>query len=195
MTDRDAALELYTEHEGRIVAVAVGRFGGGPDRDYAATRSDAMLGLWRAAQTYDPQHGIPFRAWAWLKVDGTVRDGIRARTGFRRPGRAEAIVISFDETPPAYLQHSDNSSNGDTLISLIPDQRAAAAIEQIDARLTVSWALDSLPARQRYVIEQHDIHDRTLLAIAGDLGVSEARISQLRSSALKTLRAVCAATT
>lgn len=50
-------------------------------------------------------------------------------------------------------------------------------------------AVDVLPERLRYVIEQLFFHDRPVIELAEELGVTHSRISQLRTEALGMLRA------
>lgn len=50
-------------------------------------------------------------------------------------------------------------------------------------------AVAELPERLRLVVEQYFFQQRKMAAIAADLGVTESRVSQMRSQALKQLRA------
>lgn len=49
-------------------------------------------------------------------------------------------------------------------------------------------AVESLPERMRYVIEQLFFHDRPVLELTEELGVTRSRISQMRTEALALLR-------
>jgi RNA polymerase sigma factor for flagellar operon FliA len=42
--------------------------------------SYAREGLLLAARSYDPTRGVPFRAWATLRMRGAMIDGMRARS-------------------------------------------------------------------------------------------------------------------
>lgn len=65
-----------------------------------------------------------------------------------------------------------------------PEQRLLA-----DERLRyLSAGVASLPERLRYVVEQLFFHDRPVVELAEELGVTQSRISQLRSEALSLLR-------
>lgn len=52
----------------------------------------------------------------------------------------------------------------------------------------VSAGVSSLPERLRYVVEELFFHDRPVVELAEELGVTQSRISQLRSEALSLLR-------
>jgi RNA polymerase sigma factor for flagellar operon FliA len=60
------------------------------------------------------------------------------------------------------------------------------AQEQAVARLRE--AVSALPDREREIIERYDLEGWTLRQIGEGLGVSESRVSQLRSRALVRLR-------
>ena len=50
-------------------------------------------------------------------------------------------------------------------------------------------AIEELPERLRLVVRQYFFEQRTMIHIAAELGVTESRVSQLRSEALELLRA------
>ena len=82
-------------------------------------------------------------------------------------------------------------------IDASPEEQIAApmslepesAAQQAEALSSLRFALDSLPQRLRQVLELHYGEDLTMRAIGNILGVSEARISQLVSDAVRRLRA------
>jgi DNA-directed RNA polymerase specialized sigma subunit len=45
-----------------------------------------------------------------------------------------------------------------------------------------------LPARERYLVEQHYLHGRVLSSIAREFGIGDARASQIKITALTRLR-------
>jgi RNA polymerase sigma factor for flagellar operon FliA len=63
------------------------------------------------------------------------------------------------------------------------------AMQETEALSSLRTAIDALPPRLRKVLELHYGEDLTLRAIGNILGVSEARISQLISDAVRRLRA------
>jgi RNA polymerase sigma factor for flagellar operon FliA len=77
-------------------------------------------------------------------------------------------------------------------------QRATPSVDSADVedRLTreaetqrLHQELARLPERERKILELHDLNSLTLREIGQRLGISESRVSQLRSRALRTLRA------
>ncbi|MGH9666211.1 MAG: sigma-70 family RNA polymerase sigma factor [Bryobacteraceae bacterium] len=69
-----------------------------------------------------------------------------------------------------------------------PDLLVVDPVAAIDQRLDLERGIASLRARQRRVVREVDLKERTLLSVARDLGVSESRVSQLRRSAIDKLR-------
>jgi RNA polymerase sigma factor for flagellar operon FliA len=61
------------------------------------------------------------------------------------------------------------------------------AREQDVARLVRE--MESLPERDQLILRRYDLESKTLREVASELGVTESRISQLRTRALKRLRA------
>jgi RNA polymerase sigma factor for flagellar operon FliA len=69
-----------------------------------------------------------------------------------------------------------------------------AAVLQREQLAELRAALDDLPQRLRYVVEQYFFGQRRMADIAAELGVTESRVSQLRSEALRALRGRMTAT-
>lgn len=80
-----------------------------------------------------------------------------------------------------------------TLGDLVPEPSAdvlpEARLEQRELIGTVRSAITCLPEVQRIVIERYFFGGEFLRDIADDLGVTEARVSQIRSEALNAIRA------
>jgi RNA polymerase sigma factor for flagellar operon FliA len=69
-----------------------------------------------------------------------------------------------------------------------PDQTADETLEKEDARETLVRALEQLPARERQVLSLYYFEELTQSQIAQVLGVTESRVSQLRTKAVAKLR-------
>jgi len=64
------------------------------------------------------------------------------------------------------------------------------SVELAERRETIRFALNTLPSRERVVLSRSYLEEKTLREIAGELGVTESRVCQLRSQALARLRRV-----
>lgn len=125
-----------------------------------------------------------------------VSDALTAQLG-RVPSReelAEALGVSADEVDTArgdadvrVLSMDGMEGAGAETVAdedLTPEDRVLA-----DERLTYLRAgVDSLPERLRHVVTELFFHDRPVVELAAELGVTQSRISQLRTEALALLK-------
>lgn len=141
----------------------------------------ACLGLVEAARRYRPEQGVPFRAYAARRVLGAILDGARTDDWLTRRGRAALRDSSEEERwarPVALPEHWDRPDEGVTP-DVIVETRAMA--EQLRG------AVLALEAKRRHVLVAEFWGRRSGVDIAEELGVSPARVSQLRKSALREL--------
>ncbi len=97
-----------------------------------------------------------------------------------------AVVLALDH-PASSPGDDDDTSLGDVLA----DRTHLEPPEELEARELLGYlrdAVDLLPDRHRLVIVGYFLEGRTSLELASFLGVTESRISQLRSEALELLR-------
>lgn len=77
------------------------------------------------------------------------------------------------------------------IADLLPD-REPTPVEQLLSRERRAFLMDAvvaLPERLRHVVVAYFFEERPMLEIAGELGVTESRISQMRAEALTLMRA------
>jgi RNA polymerase sigma factor for flagellar operon FliA len=91
------------------------------------------------------------------------------------------------------LEHevTEDTEEDLTLVDVLCDRTALEPLEELETRELHAYlrdAVDLLPERQRLVIIGYFLEGRTSLELAEFLGVTESRISQLRSEALEMLR-------
>jgi RNA polymerase sigma factor for flagellar operon FliA len=114
------------------------------------------------------------------------RLGIELTTYWRwREDVDGAVLVSLDSAAPP--EHGDAASLEETL----GDPEAAipgAALEADEAASLLQHAIGRLPARERTVLALYYDEQLTLRQIAEVLHVTESRVSQLRSQALRRLR-------
>jgi RNA polymerase sigma factor for flagellar operon FliA len=148
------------------------------DRDDLS--SAAMIGLIGAVDRFDPRRGVPFEAYAALRVRGAVVDELR-RVDER--GRADrrtedaAVAVSLDVLLEKGTHQGPAVDDGFT-----------ERFDQEDLRTRVQDALGRLPARQREVIKRYYGDELTLRETGAKMGVSEARACQLHGRAIQSLR-------
>lgn len=153
------------------------------------------------------------RDWATRSLRREMRSVRQAGEDFKeRHGRtpdsaelAAALGISTDKlaqhqaaASTATLLHLDHvaagGQEGESTLSERVEERDAAclpaeAVERQEMIGTARTAVDHLPDVQREVVERYYFRGELLRDIADSLGVTEARVSQIRSEALTAMRA------
>lgn len=148
------------------------------DRDDMA--SAAMIGLIGAVDRFDPRRGVPFEAYAALRIRGAVVDELRRvdeRGRVDRRAEGAELAVSLD------VLLETGKHQGPAV-----DDGLTERYDQEDLRTRVQDALGRLPARQREVIARYYGDELTLREAGAKMGVSEARACQLHGRAIQSLR-------
>lgn len=105
----------------------------------------------------------------------------------RRAAAVTSTLLTLDRPV------GDPAGDGNPLADRVEEQDAAwlpePALERTELAGTLRTAIDHLPELPRRVLLEHHFGGRLLRDIADDLGVTEARTSQLRHEALHALQA------
>lgn len=112
-----------------------------------------------------------------LGVDAKELDQIRARS-------ASSMLLSLDAETPR-----EGPTLRDTIAASDPMVEPERALEQQELFGTLSDAVTSLPGVRGEVIRRYYLEGELLQDIAAELGVTQARVSQIRSEALSSMRA------
>lgn len=115
---------------------------------------------------------------AELNMSREELDGLRDRL-FR------SVVLAFDS------MGTDSDDEELTVIDILTDRDTVEPATELEARELRSYMADAvglLPERHRFVIIGYFMENRTSTELARFLGVTESRISQMRSEALDMLR-------
>jgi RNA polymerase sigma factor for flagellar operon FliA len=96
-----------------------------------------------------------------------------------------ALVLSLD-APSASDEDGDALTIADSVTDADPD--ACTLLESRELVAYLHDAVDLLPERLRIVVTGYFMNGRSSAELAGELGVTESRVSQLRSEALAMLR-------
>ena len=136
--------------------------------------SAGVIGLIDAVDRFEPDRGVPFEAYAALRIRGAVLDELRAATGGRRA--AVARHVSLDQL----------LTEGDHKLPTVDDRAVVRAAEDLASR--VESAMRYLPERQRELLARYYGQSLTLREAGVRMGISEARASQLHSRAIAALR-------
>lgn len=190
---------LYARHAPWASAIAKRvhrRFTG-----YSVDRDDfiqnANIGLLDAIDRFDPTRGIEFRAYAAMRVRGSVFNGIRAIIG--APGRERfderlehlgaAGDDAFDNVVESIVGLGLGYMLDDLAHSPLADSSDGLAFVQ---RHQVAWrlaaAVETLPPRLKSLIVRHYFEFEPLVRLAEEWRVTKGRVSQIHRAALDALR-------
>lgn len=136
--------------------------------------SAGLVGLIDAVDRYQPDRGVPFEAYAALRVRGAVLDELRSATGGRR--NEAPAPVSLDELLDL----------GDHTLPSLDETGPRRAAEELAGR--VESAMRCLPDRQRELLSRYYGQSLTLREAGKKMGISEARACQLHTRAIASLR-------
>lgn len=131
-----------------------------------------MLTLVRCIDLYDHTHGNRFSTYLYRAVQSRLTDYILKNCSLFRPPVYK--LQDYEDIPTGIYDEFDESN--------VP------SVEQIVERQLPD--LSVLDERQRYIIEQHYLEDKTLKDLGVELDVTRERVRQLKNKALEKLRSV-----
>lgn len=182
MSARAELIELYRP----LASTAARRFGLNSDAlDSLEDREAAgTIGLIQAVDRYAPERGVPFEAFARVRIRGAIIDEMRRLngrvsvvSGTAADDAAKQRTVSLEEL----AEHGDRPDVG---ISNGVDERIASD----GLRQEVSAALNMIPPRERSLLAAYYSEGLTLAAIGARFGFSEARACQIHGKAIRQLR-------
>lgn len=153
-----------------------------PMADAEDLASAGLLGLIDAVDRFEAGRGVPFEAYASLRIRGAVIDEIRRIDERGRSSRVEG------ESKPKALSLDCLVEDEWQAFLATADTEVDDAFERDDLRGRVQAALDGLPPRQREVLARYYADSLTLRETGARMGISEARACQLHGRAIANLR-------
>jgi RNA polymerase sigma factor for flagellar operon FliA len=179
--------------------------------------SAGSLALVNAAGSFDESLGVPFGAFARRRIVGAFADEMRSQDWATRSARkriretlavqetltaalgrtpsvdeiATALGVDRQEAAEALTDAGRSVSSlddtiGDTIAAEVTGPEEAIVTQERGAFLRA--AVDALPEKMRYIVEQIYFEDRTVKELAEELGATHSAISQQRSEAVRLLR-------
>ena len=133
-------------------------------------RQESYLGLWSAILSFDYQKNFDFYRWAQWNISKQLRD---SSARYQRNADAKSTIKKEIDTTLSSIRNSECSDE----VCYMP-QSMLFAIERSK----------SLSAREKKVIFNRFIFEKTLSETGKDLGVTAERIRQVEKMALKKLR-------
>lgn len=171
------ATELTNEEIAQVNIVARGiarKFGRWQDLD--DMRQDGYIGMMAAKQTFDPTYNVPFAAYAYTKVNWTIRDGVRERTLLG--------PVYITEKNKVWVVPIDNRRYQMTKTF----NTAPADIYQREVRTIIEQCIDALPKRLAIIVQLYFLEEQSLEDVGIQMNLSYARVNVLLQKALLMLR-------
>jgi RNA polymerase sigma factor for flagellar operon FliA len=186
--------------------------GPGGDIEFQDLHQLACAGLLEAIDRYDPTHGVPFRGYAARRISGSVLDGIartsevREQISYRSRVRRERMRSIAAAPVPAAAPVADalgalvEAAVGLALGFMLEGtslyRREGEAAQLPNAYESLAWKnmvarmmreLSGLPQREQAILRHHYLDGMAFDQIAGLLGLTKGRISQLHKTAIALL--------
>jgi len=188
----EALVEWYPMVE-RIAHRAAATYGLPASVDASDLVSCGVLGLAEAWDRFDPERGVAFEAFAIPRIKGAVIDAIRAadwvprkaRQRARTTGEPVAVLVSMDEDHGS--ESGERMSAADRLADHQLPEPGSELMASEDKRELIG-TLNRLPERERMIVTLHYFEGVPLQEIARSLHVTESRVSQLHTRALRMMR-------
>jgi RNA polymerase sigma factor for flagellar operon FliA len=175
--------------------------------------SEGVIGLMDAIERFDPERQIRFESFAIPRIHGAIIDSLRGQDWLPRRVRTEIKKVEetrsrleneMGATPslhdvaeamgsdPGHIAHLEGTKASARLHSLDELDGAGDAFALVEEGAEpdgrVLEAVRRLAERDQVVIALYYFEQLTLAEIGAVLGVTESRVSQLRSRATKALR-------
>lgn len=181
-----------------------------PHVDRGDLQGVGMLALVQASRRYDASRGVQFRSYAEHRIRGAILDYLRTldwlprrlrefvnrrdrvhdalATSLGRLPEEEELAAELEIAPDAFVALSDEAHRGGATVEL--DEALAADPQpgpQLEAVL-VADALETLPERERRIVQLYYFEDQPMSEVGKAIGVSGGRAGQLLERALLRLR-------
>lgn len=139
--------------------------------DYEELKSICLLGLTKAANTFNPDKGFAFSTYACKVISNDVLMELRSVNKLRKTISIETSTT--DNLTILDMLYSDENIENDFLLSNTVDK--------------LRFFIKNLPKREQKIIN-YTIDGLTQVQIAKALGISQTQVSRLYNKALNTLR-------
>jgi RNA polymerase sigma factor for flagellar operon FliA len=139
---------------------------------------------------------VPRGARRRARTAADVADMLTSKLG-RTPTRAEiaqAMGISVEEVHAAHADADTRILSMDAYDGAVADMVVDSTVGPLDALVNseqieyLRAGIECLPEKLAYVVDQLFFHDRPVVELAEEMGLTRSRISQLRTEALALLK-------
>ena len=203
-----AARETYIKGNLRLVLSVIKRFSGNHE-NVDDLFQIGCIGLIKSIDNFDPTIGVKFSTYAVPMIIGlSLRDTaykaihtkeILSKTENKEPTldeiaaesgiSKEDIVFALDAIQsPLSLYDPVYTDGGDTLYVMDQISDKKNREENWVEELSLNDALDRLNERENYILKLRFFEGKTQMEVADEIHISQAQVSRLEKSALKSIR-------
>jgi len=147
-------------------------------------------GVFEALRRSEVARGPKFELYLRTRIRGAIIDELRAQDWLSRRARRQATAWAEGRSSRVGSTVIALEDVSEEVIGKLPDPAPSVEDELAtqSEHAELALAVAALPDRERVVVTLHYMEDVEMKAIAARLGVSQARVSQLRSRAIRSLR-------
>ncbi len=145
--------------------------------------SAGMVGLLKAARSYDASRGAEFKTYAYHRIRGAMLDELRSLDFLPRSIREKAKAEGEDA--PAVVSLPTDEDGADGLTGENGDNRQ---VENAELMAALQEGITGLPEKMRVVMHLYYNEGRRMREIGEMLALTESRVSQIHSAAIARLR-------
>jgi RNA polymerase sigma factor for flagellar operon FliA len=172
--------------------------------------SYGKVGLLDASRRFDSERGVPFRAYATLRIRGAIiyerLRGVEASDRVNEgvlddahsPGASQMSSESADQTLADHLAGLATAmaigmvatpvrGDDERLTALSHEQSPEDVASEAELRKTVQRALEGLPYQEAELVRRHYFDGERFDVVAAELGLSKSWASRLHAKALMRL--------
>ena len=171
------ARELYITGNLRLVLSVIGRFSSSGE-NIDDLFQIGCIGLMKAIDNFDLSHQVKFSTYAVPMIIGEVRRFLRDNNSIR---------VSRSLRDIAYKTVSARDG-GDTLYVMDQISDKKNKEDNWVQEIALCEALKKLPKREQRIIKMRFYEGKTQMEIAQEIHISQAQVSRLEKSALKTMK-------
>jgi RNA polymerase sigma factor for flagellar operon FliA len=152
-----------------------------------------MIGLWDAIRRHGEQPNEGFAWYVRVRVRGAILDELRAQDWLSRRVRKAVAAASGGEATAPRVVRLDDVSESEQSRCLGTYSDTDSELDLQANREALARAVEALPERERLIVSEHYYKQVKFTSLGQRLGVSEPRVSQLHSRAMRRLKDLVAA--